>query len=221
MRPFRFQNLLTAALLGLFAAGCETPKPVLPEAGPRFNPSNTYKAVQKLPPDFRRVAVMPFSMDVESLRSQVPGLQAVFQEELRKTVRFETVTITSADLRQWTGRSSLSASDALPADMLGRIKTNTLADGILFVRIHTYRPFPPVAVGWDARLVTSTTGQTLWSLDEVFDSGDAEVARTARDFFRAHHTGPTELGDPQADLRSPNRFARYSAAAVVHTLPAR
>jgi hypothetical protein len=57
--------------------------------------------------------------------------------------------------------------------------------------------------------------------EEMISSAEADVARAARDYFRAHHTGPAELGDPQADLRSPARFTRYAAQAVSETLPAR
>jgi hypothetical protein len=110
---------------------------------------------------------------------------------------------------------------SLPPDLLARIRTNLVADGVLFVRVHSFRPYPPVSLGWDARLVTVSTGQTLWSIDEAFDAGQADVARAARDYFRDHHTGPSELADPQADLRSPAHFTRYAAQAALATLPAR
>jgi hypothetical protein len=191
--------------------------------GPRFKPANTYRAVQKLPPDFRRVAILPLTTHVDDLAdsAHLDQVQRILEEELRKTRKFETLSISRIELSRWIGRRQVSASEPLPADFLARIRTNLVADGVVFVRIHSLRVYPPLSIGLDARLVTTSTGQTLWSSDETFDAGDAEVARSARDYFRAHHTGPAELGDPQADLRSPSHFSRYAAQAAFDTLPAR
>jgi hypothetical protein len=223
MRPFRFPNSLLLAVSTLLVAGCSTPQVALPEIGPRFKPANIYRAVQKLPPDFRRVAILPLTTHGEDLTdsAHLDQVQRILEEELRKTRRFETLSINRTELSRWIGRRQVSASEPLPADFLARIRTNLVADGVVFVRVHSLRVYPPVSIGLDARLVTTSTGQTLWSADETFDAGDADVARAARDYFRAHHTGPAELGDPQADLRSPARFTRYAAQAVSETLPAR
>jgi hypothetical protein len=226
MKPFlscaRVLRTCTAAVL-LLGAGCASKPLALPEVGPRFVPSNVYKAVQKLPPDLRRVAVLPLTVHGEdrAATERIGILSAIFDEELQKLRRFEVVTVSEADLRRWIGRPRVSASETLPPDLLARIRTNLVADGVLFVRVHSFRPYPPVSLGWDARLVTVSTGQTLWSIDEAFDAGQADVARAARDYFRDHHTGPSELADPQADLRSPAHFTRYAAQAALATLPAR
>lgn len=223
MRRPRIPTPLLLAVSAWFAVGCSTSQVALPEVGPRFQPTNIYRAVQKLPPDFRRVAVLPMTTHGEDLTdsAHLDQVQRILEEELRKTRRFETLSVTRNELSRWIGRHKVSASEPLPADFLARIRTNLVADGVMFVRVHSLRVYPPVSIGVDARLVTTSTGQTLWSADETFDAGDADVARAARDYFRAHHTGPAELGDPQADLRSPARFTRYAAQAVSETLPAR
>jgi hypothetical protein len=215
------RSLLAAGWL--LALGCSSQKLTLPEVGPRFVPTNVYKAVQKLPPDLRRVAILPFTVHGEdrAANDRIEILSGIFDEELRKLRRFEVVTVSSPELRRWIGRSGISASDPVPPDLLSRIRTNLVADAVMFVRVHSYRPYPPVSLGWDVRLVTSSTGQTLWSVDETFDASQADVARAARDYFRSHHTGASELGDPQADLRSPAHFTRYAAQAALATLPAR
>ena len=124
-------------------------------------------------------------------------------------------------MRRGFGKDAFSAGEPLPADLLTRIQSAHSADGVIFAQLASYRPFPPVAIGWELRLVTADQGGTLWSIDETFDASQAEVARSARDYFRGHHTGASELADPQSDLRSPSRFCRYTAQTVWQTLPKR
>ncbi len=209
--------------IGLILAGCQTPKPSLPELGARFEPKNVYRAVDVLPGNLQRVVLMPVTLSTPDLatldhRNQ---LAKILEEELRKTHRFEVIKATPEELRRGFGKDAFSAGEPLPADLLTRIQSAHSADGVIFAQLASYRPFPPVAIGWELRLVTADQGGTLWSIDETFDASQAEVARSARDYFRGHHTGASELADPQSDLRSPSRFCRYTAQSVWQTLPKR
>jgi hypothetical protein len=120
---------LIAAAATLLVAGCTTPKVALPELGPRFKPANVYRAVQKLPPDFRRVAILPLTTHGEDLTdsAHLDLVQKILEEELRKTRRFETLSVTRMELSRWIGRRQVSASEPLPADFLARIRTNLVA----------------------------------------------------------------------------------------------
>ena len=209
--------------VGLLAGGCETPKPTLPEPGARFEPKNVYRAIEVLPGDLQRVVLMPVTVASPELATldQRNQLAQVLEEELRKTHRFEVVRATREELRRGFGKDAFSAGESLPPDLLTRIQSAHSADGVMFVQISSYRPYPPVAIGWELRLVTADQGRTLWSFDETFDASQAEIARSARDYFKAHHTGASELADPQADLRSPIRFCRYTGDAAWRTLPTR
>ena len=209
--------------IGLILAGCQTPKPSLPELGARFEPKNVYRAVDALPGNLQRVVLMPVTLSTPDLatldhRNQ---LAKILEEELRKTHRFEVIKATPEELRRGFGKDAFSAGEPLPADLLTRIQSAHSADRVIFAQLASYRPFPPVAIGWELRLVTADQGGTLWSIDETFDASQAEVARSARDYFRGHHTGASELADPQSDLRSPSRFCRYTAQTVWQTLPKR
>ena len=209
--------------IGLILAGCQTPKPSLPELGARFEPKNVYRAVDALPGNLQRVVLMPVTLSTPDLatldhRNQ---LAKILEEELKKTHRFEVIKATPEELRRGFGKDAFSAGEPLPADLLTRIQSAHSADGVIFAQLASYRPFPPVAIGWELRLVTADQGGTLWSIDETFDASQAEVARSARDYFRGHHTGASELADPQSDLRSPSRFCRYTAQTVWQTLPKR
>lgn len=215
-----------AAIFGatlFLGAGCSTSKPSLPEIGARHTPQNVFHAVTKLPPDLRRVMLMPPTSSPEDAATTgaLPALSRIFEEELRKTARFDVVNIPVTELKRGFGRESFSASDTLPPDLLSRLKTAHTGDAVVFMKVTSYRPYPPVAVGVDIRLVMVNTGQTLWSVDEVFDAAQPAVARSARDYFKEHHTGVAELLDPQADMRSPLKFSRYAMQAALSTVPAR
>jgi len=221
----RFGSRIRIGLLvwSLVIAGCQSSKPALPELGARFEPKNIYRAIEVLPGDLQRVVLMPVTVSSPDLATldHRRELARILEEELRKTHRFEVVKATPEELRRGFGKDAFSAGEVLPADLLSRIQAAHSADGVLFVQIASYRPFPPVAIGWELRLVTADQGRTLWSADESFDASQADVARAARDYFRGHHTGSSELADPQADLRSPSRFCRYTAQALWQTLPKR
>lgn len=219
-----FRGISGAVLVLIGSAGCTTTTPpTLPEVGERYAPQNVYRAVTKLPPEVRRVILMPptSSPDDSATTDALPALARTLEEELRKTARFELVKASVAELKRGFGRESFSATDTLPADLLSKLKAAHAGDAVLFFRITSYRAYPPVALGLELRLVTTTTGQTLWSVDETFDASQPEVARSAKDYFRTHHTGSAELADPQADLRSATRFSRYAMQAALATVPAR
>ena len=92
--------------IGLILAGCQTPKPSLPELGARFEPKNVYRAVDALPGNLQRVVLMPVTLSTPDLatldhRNQ---LAKILEEELRKTHRFEVIKATPDGkiLQEWS-----------------------------------------------------------------------------------------------------------------------
>ena len=94
--------------IGLILAGCQTPKPSLPELGARFEPKNVYRAVDALPGNLQRVVLMPVTLSTPDLatldhRNQ---LAKILEEELRKTHRFEVIKATPEELRRGFGKDA-------------------------------------------------------------------------------------------------------------------
>jgi hypothetical protein len=148
----------------------------------------------------------------------------VLLAELGKTERFEVVTADADTLRRQTGRTDWTGAEILPADFFDSLQRTYGCDAILFCELTVYHPYPPEIIGWRLKLVDARTRQILWAVDKEFAADQAAVAQDARRYLAAQH--PTALDTP--DVRevwlmehSPRRFAQFTAARVLATLPTR
>lgn len=214
-----------AGLAGLILAGCASaPKQLTdPIIGPSYVPENYYRKTGMLPLSLRRVAVLPitFSEEGSTGGSGEEQLQSTLLSEFNKANKFELVVVRPTLLQQWTGKTHWSFQEALPPEFLEKIQTNTACDGILFVELSNYHPYPPIVMGWRMHLITAFQGDVLWSVDEVFDAGEETVSNAARRYSRSHLRNHPTLEESRSILLSPRRFAQYTVAAVVETLPER
>lgn len=218
--PPGFRLGLAWLLLCLGLTACKTPRLSDMVIGPSYQPSNIYMAGPVLPESIRRVAVLPLAAAAGDSASEFgrQTLEPVLQLELGKARLFERVPVTSEQLRQWTGRGEWSAQEALPLDLLQRIRTATGCDAVLFCQLTQYRPYKPLAIGWNMKLVEVRQPRIWWSVDEVFDAGHPAVVNGARRYYQsqARQTGP--LADSYAILDSPRLFAQYTLAELLQTL---
>ena len=93
----------------------------------------------------RRVAVLPLSASdsTESLEAGMDALEPILQSELGKSERFEIVPVSREQLRHWTGQPSWRMDEALPAELLQRVRAETGCDGVLFSQLTVYQAYPP------------------------------------------------------------------------------
>lgn len=199
------------------ATGCSTPR--LTDLGPRYKPTNIH-AVAAIPTTVRRVALLPIAPHGanNTIASGAEDLAAVLETELRKCAMFEVVSVSERQLQAWTGRGAWRADEALPQNFFARLRSETGCDAVLFPALTTFRPYPPLAIGLNLRLV-GPDQLPLWAVDEVLDAGAAPVGRSARDYGRAQiHV---REGDEGAVLQSPTRFAGFVSATLFATLPPR
>jgi hypothetical protein len=106
--------------------------------------------------------------------------------ELAKTKAFELVVITPQQLRQWTGRPGWTPEEKLPEKFFDRLRESAGCDGVLFCQLTLYRPYKPIAIGWNMRLVGIQGLKSWWSIDEVFDAGSPAVVNAARRYGQSH-----------------------------------
>ena len=109
----------------------------------------------RLPREVRRVAVLPIAgenTDPDMDFGQ-ESLQPVLVGELNKRGLFELVVVTPEQLTQWTGKSHWSAAEKLPSQLLERLRDDLGCDAVLFARLSQYKPYPPLAMGWNLQLV--------------------------------------------------------------------
>jgi hypothetical protein len=143
----------------------------------------------------------------------------VFFDEFNKQNVAELVSISPEELRALTGTGSWAAEDKLPLDFFKRLSQATGCDAVLFSSLTAYRAFPPLRIGWKARLVDCAESHTWWAVDDVFDAGSASVVSGAEGYARANFNLPNPLSQDSGILHSPRRFGQYAAHTLAATLP--
>src|ERR1051326_4264848 len=127
-------------------------------------------------------------------------------------------------MRHFTGKPAWAANEKLPPNFLSTIKQETGCDAVLFSRLTRDHAYPPVAVGWNLKVVDAGDGQVWWAIDELFDLADPLVVNSARRYQLSHekyYQANPLLADSRTALISPRRLAAYSASAMFATLPER
>lgn len=240
--PLTLQQLIYLSFLLIFltvctfSTGCAASNPLDPAVtGPFHKLGNFYLAGQKIPQEIRRIAMLPLTSpqnDISS-RSGIDALQPILYVELTKARLFEVFPISNEKLAEWTGKPTWDRDEVLPADFLVKIKEQTGCDAVLFSQLSLYRPYPPLAVGWRLMLVKADGGDVIWSIDEIFDSGEPRVMNSARRFTLENERTNAELAKQIGTgygsafpsrvagweaINSPRHFAKYAASAAIQTL---
>lgn len=135
--------------------------------GPSYRLSNVHVHPSDRLAQVRRVVLLPMTLSDDASTSSAgrDTLQPLLISELGKTKHFEVIQLTSAQLKQWTGRAEWTAEDPIPPDALGRMREETAADAVLFARLTQFRAYQPIAVGWSLKLVSLVDARILWSVD--------------------------------------------------------
>ncbi len=211
-------TLLTLALGAVVWSGCIGPATNRPAS---ITP-NVYRADSRFAPELRRVLVLPVTSDGDWIAQEgCTALQPVLETELDKTRAFELVVLSADQLRAITGQAEWKSQGELPLDFFARLRQATGCDALLFCQLTTYRPYPPLAIGWNLKLVDARQIRILWAADEVYDAGRPEVSCSAREYSRRGIYEPGAVRDPDLILESPRWFGQYAAAATLATLPSR
>jgi hypothetical protein len=205
-------------------AGCAT-LPWSPDqvTGPSYQPSNVYCAEVTLPGRLKRVAVLPLTVAIQNteFESGRESLQPELLAELGRKKLFELVVTEPEALARWTGRTRWDGTDPLPLDFFRKVREATGCDAVLFGQLSHYHPYSPLLVGWNLKLVDCQEQKVWWSIDEVFDGSNAMVVNGARRYYLEQRSGRPAFLDSRDILNSPRLFGRYTAKAVVDTLPGR
>lgn len=209
-------NLALVTLLALLA-GCSSVPRKLEDVGPTYTPKNV-RGPANWPAGLARVAVMPAhdvngQLSPESLSAYDP----LWQRHLGAAQRAELVPVARTDLTLWTGKESIASTGLLPYGLLERITRETGAQAMLFLDLTAVKSYPPLALGFRAKLVALPGGESIWTADELFDAADAATARSARLYARSNSASP---GDAAAGvLQSPSQFGNYAFQAVTALMP--
>ena len=88
------QVVLSIAFILLGSSGCATPNFSDSVIGSNFVPQNVHRLYRQLPPDVRRLAVLPMTSAQTTARSDagVEVLYPVLLDEVNKTRKFEVIS---------------------------------------------------------------------------------------------------------------------------------
>jgi hypothetical protein len=191
---------------------------IVAEAEP-YIPSNLYPT-ERLPTYFNRVAVMPcFHIDPSS--DVLNFGDEVFFKELSKVGIFEPISVSRKFCSDSFGREQISSSDALPDNFLKRLSEQFGANGVLFIELHSYKPYRPLSIGVRAKLVDLKSGEFVWAIDETIDTGDASVMVSANLYQRGKYVQALSQKTSSSILHSPRLFTKFVAHTLFTTLPNR
>ncbi|MBI3885838.1 MAG: hypothetical protein HY302_08955 [Opitutae bacterium] len=219
----RCAPLLGALLLGVLAqSGCAHGEFVGRRlSGPVYQPDN-HLGDARLPAALRRVALLPLHGGTIVPAESLVTLDQAFLQELLRVQRFEAVLVSRATMARLFGEKQFSSVEALPHEFLAVIARDLAVDGVLFVDVTNYSPYPPLRLGVRAKLAATATGELVWSFDTIFSAADPAVANAAKLYAmggRKAPRPPVELSS--SVLQSPTQFGAYAAAAAFATLPPR
>jgi hypothetical protein len=207
MKQFRTIFLLAAAVFA--TTGCQSRKTayVKPEIdAPQswFLPSGPGRPM-------RRVAILP------AHHPRLPGevlkdVDIALNSELSKKAVFEVVPITRSMMELLTDRREISSVERVPGDFFRKLRDQYGVDGVMFNDLTHYSPYRPVSLGVRSKLVDIESGSIHWASDVMLDSGNTDVAASARayqkilgrDNFPVRNDGGTVL-------ISPRFFAQFAA----------
>jgi len=201
-------SLIFAALL---AASCSLFEPV-----PRRIPVHHYLGDARDLFVVRRVIVLPFfGREVDP--SYLAALRESFVAELHRSQRFRVVpleTMTQEDIALYDSeKRGLIASKNLV-----ELGAQYQVDGIVLVRVTSFRPWMPPSLGLYASLVSVHSGEPVWVVDETFDSSIEAVRLDALHYYRHELAKDESLHGPEMMQLSPRRYGAYVCARIVGTL---
>ena len=184
-----------------------------------FLPKNLYPT-ERLPISFTRVAVLPcyFADEASPLLDYV---DEVFHQELTKQRLFETVRVSTSQMKVLFGIRRISSSSELPETFLSDIENATGANGVLLVDLDSYRAYKPLALSVRSKLVDIKSADFLWAIDETFDAGQPGVIVAANQFQRVVQVNNISARTTGSATASPRTFAKYVAHSTFSTLPIR
>ena len=214
----KFLVIYLCSMLLLSACRQFEQEKVVREAKP-FYPTNLYPT-ERLPANFSRVAVLPcYFADGDS--PLLDYVDEVFHQELAKQRLFETVRVSTEQMKTLFGKQRISSTGQLPDTFLSDIETATGANGILLVDLDSYRAYKPLALGVRAKLVDAKSADFLWAIDETFDAGQPDIILATNQFQRKVQVNNISARTSGSTTASPRTFAKYVANSTFSTLPIR
>jgi len=220
MKPLLNRAFILSITTLLLVVGCRksAQEKAVADAVP-FAVTNLYP-IERLPVYFNRVVVMPCSYQGNT-GNLLGFADNIIQQELAQARIFETVPLSTRDCRRLFGKERISSSESLPDNFLTLLKSETQANGVLFVDIQSYQPYRPLSLGIRSKLVDLNSGDFMWAVDETMDAAHASVIASAQLYQNSLHVRALSSKTSGSVLQSPRNFTKFVAHSLFSTLPSR
>ena len=206
-----------------FVAGCQSERDqFMDEAShkPFFQPAN-FNGDKQLPASLRRVLVLPIYGGHVAETEATSALDEVLVNALQKKARFEVVAISREEIQRRFGRPEFSSAAVLPRGFLDELGRAYGAEAVLFVDLTQYQPYPPLSVGFRAKLAIIKDVRLVWTFDDTFSSADPAVINSIQRVSRQDGAPRSPVDMSVGTFQSPRRFAAYAIETMFDTIPPR
>jgi hypothetical protein len=153
-----------------------------------------------------KTAYPPVSQDVtESL-----------YQSLQKKQRFALSLLKQSDAA-W---ATLEIRPDAPYTLEQLLETHKLlgTDTILTGTVTSYSPYPHMAIGLKLKLIDLRTGQTIWTIEQIWDASDKSTQERIKKYFEQKlRSEYSPIGEQLANLSSIN-FIRFVTYEVIETM---
>jgi hypothetical protein len=212
---------LVVSFVFMAVSGCASPRierafDDRPVPGQGYRIKNFF-AVDQLPADLRRVAVLPVFVGEDHVFDR-DRFDELVESQLRRAGRFEIIVVDQSVLRNKTGRSQIAVSEQIPVSLVRHLQTKGV-DGVFQLSITEFSPYRPFALGVHARLFPLGEPKAIWAVDELFSSSDQKVVNSARHYALSSQNKRPPYGDSYAALRGPFLFSKFVMRTIVQTIP--
>jgi hypothetical protein len=212
--------MIVVAALAASCSHIKIPGADTAKNGPFFVPTNASNR-GPLPVELRRILLLPATGTGDMTEDSLGRVDEAVLNELTRTGKFETVTISRGELQQMFGKLGISSVEALPPDFFEKLGKAYAADGVLFTDVTNFSAYPPLVIGLRMKLARISDHVIWWAADNIFSAADPAVSNAARRHALklGSDRGPGDLS--HTILQNPSRFAGYAVADTLTTLPAR
>ena len=184
-----------------------------------FEVTNLYP-IERLPVYFNRVIVMPCHLAGNS-ENISEFADDIINQELAQARLFETVRFSTQSCKAFFGKERINSSDSLPDNFLDTLRSQTQANGVLFIDILSFKSYRPLSLSIRAKLVDLNSGDFMWAVDETIDSGHASVIAASKLYENMHHVRALSAKTSSSVLQSPRSFTKFVGHTLFKSLPSR
>jgi hypothetical protein len=205
-------SIVVCVVISVFAVGgchLRRPKPPVPAAHTVYQSPNLATGA------IRRVLLLPVANQTNNL---VAGdrFYELLASEITNIRCFDTVRVNLHEAHLIESETDVR-NGRFAEETLVELRDIYNVDAIMFTSLKDFRAYWPPRFSASMQLVNASTGETVWSIDGVWDARDENVSKMAQRSFKASTAGRL-TGDTELVLQSPEYMGKFVACQMASSL---